>query len=138
MRLLSAKTLELKEFFNSLPPYAILSHTWGREEVTFNDLPAPQARSKIGYHKIEFACRQAEIDDYEYAWIDTCCIDKTSSAELSEAINSMFNWYRYSAVCYAYLVDVDVNTFDADFIQSRWFTRGVRHIFLAIIVVSHT
>ena len=71
MRLLSAKTLELKEFFNSLPPYAILSHTWGREEVTFHDLPKPQARSKIGYRKIEFACRQ--IDGYEYAWIDTCC-----------------------------------------------------------------
>jgi hypothetical protein len=70
--------------------------------------------------KIIYACEQAISDDYEYVWIDTCCIDKTSSAELSEAINSMFQWYQNAGVCYAYVEDVQLENFGT----SRWFTRG--------------
>jgi hypothetical protein len=54
----------------------------------------------------------------------SCCIDKTSSAELSEAINSMFRWYSRSKVCYAYLTDVSYDGFDDSLPKSRWFTRG--------------
>ncbi|KAJ0125244.1 hypothetical protein J7T55_006589 [Diaporthe amygdali] len=143
MRLLNVQTLAFEEFIgevgNGIPPYAILSHTWGPEEVTFKDHTEQQDESceKKGYDKIRGCCRLAESEGFQYVWIDTCCIDKSSSAELSEAINSMFQWYRDAAICYAYLSDVDslddlTVLSDGDeksesssvFARSRWFTRG--------------
>ena len=92
MRLINVATLELEEFLGAVPPYAILSHTWGYEEVTFQDWQQnfETASSKKGFTKICLACRMAVQDGFDYLWCDTNCIDKTSSAELSEAINSMF------------------------------------------------
>jgi hypothetical protein len=127
MRLINCTTLELEEFFGSnIPPYAILSHTWGSEEVLFSDLPLrkPSTIAKAGYQKIKLTCDQATRDGLGYAWVDTCCIDKTSSAELSEAINSMFDWYAGSSQCYAFLEDVFASQFELDLPKSRWFTRG--------------
>ena len=81
---------------NAIPPYAILSHTWGAdtEEVTFADLVKGGGQAKRGYQKIRFCGEQALRDGLEYFWIDTCCINKENHAELSLAINSMFRWYR--------------------------------------------
>ncbi|KAI1338215.1 HET-domain-containing protein [Xylariaceae sp. FL0016] len=106
MRLIHCRTLEFEEFVQHAPPYAVLSHTWGEDEVTFGDMSdRKRASQKEGYHKIQWTCRLALEEDIEYAWVDTCCIDKSSSAELSEAINSMFAWYRNSTVCYVWLSD---------------------------------
>ncbi|KAI3319068.1 HET-domain-containing protein [Xylariaceae sp. AK1471] len=129
MRLLNVESRCLREFFDSdIPEYAILSHTWGEEEVSFQDLEKPDHKQKIGYTKIDRCCRQAEADELEWIWVDTCCINKDSSAELSEAINSMFRWYQNAEVCYAYLSDVppgeDPSHLDSAFRKSRWFTRG--------------
>ncbi|KAI1416279.1 HET-domain-containing protein [Hypoxylon sp. FL1857] len=129
MRLLHVHTRELEEYSGEfIPPYAILSHTWSKHEVTFQELSKPDHKSYKGYTKIEGCCRQAAKDGLHYVWIDTCCIDKSSSAELSEGINSMFQWYRNAAVCYIYLSDViakdDPFNTPSDFRQSRWFTRG--------------
>jgi hypothetical protein len=102
MRLLHASTITLRSFPpKNIPPYAILSHTWGAEEdeVTLQELGQPSAEKKSGYDKIVGACKQVLKDGLDYIWIDTCCIDKTSSAELSEAINSMFRWYEDSRIC---------------------------------------
>jgi ankyrin repeat protein len=118
-----------------IPPYAILSHTWKEgQEVTFKDLIDGTGKSKTGYDKIRFCGQQAERDDLQYFWVDTCCIDKSSSAELTEAINSMFRWYKDAARCYVYLSDVSVSGLAKDdessprwksaFKRSRWFTRG--------------
>ncbi|SCO43850.1 uncharacterized protein FFMR_07255 [Fusarium fujikuroi] len=109
MRLINVKTSVIEEFFDvAIPPYAILSHTWGDDEVDFNDWQdKPRAKTKGGYTKILTAQRQAQSDNLEFLWVDTCCIDKRSSAELSEAINSMFVWYRDSDICYAYHADVE-------------------------------
>ncbi|KAF2686143.1 HET-domain-containing protein [Lentithecium fluviatile CBS 122367] len=112
-----------------VPSYAILSHTWGadHEEVTFKDLAEGTGKSKVGYRKLTFCGRQAAKDNLRWFWVDTCCIDKSSSAELSEAINSMFCWYRKSAKCYVLLSDVSVDSFarnDHSLHKSRWFTRG--------------
>ncbi|PIL28692.1 hypothetical protein GSI_08736 [Ganoderma sinense ZZ0214-1] len=78
--------------------------------------------------KIRHACRVARENGFRYIWIDSCCIDKSSSAELSEAINSMYRWYALSDVCYAYLADVppgeDIHSRYSRFCSSRWFTRG--------------
>ncbi|KAF2684618.1 HET-domain-containing protein, partial [Lentithecium fluviatile CBS 122367] len=121
---------------NDIPRYAILSHTWGAEndEVTFKDLMEGTGGAKPGYQKIQFCANQAGYDHLRYFWIDTCCIDKSSSAELSEAINSMFRWYKDAETCYVYLSDVSRSTSDGDddasqrwkpaFRKSRWFTRG--------------
>ena len=106
MRLLHTSTLKVEDFYGSIPPYAILSHTWESEEVSYQDLPQEHAKQMQGYSKIKSCCAQAASDGFEYVWIDTCCIDKSSSAELSEAINSMFAWYQNAEICYAFLADV--------------------------------
>ncbi|KAL2157134.1 hypothetical protein VTH06DRAFT_6422 [Thermothelomyces fergusii] len=211
MRLINVTTFEVEEFYGSeIPPYAILSHTWGTEEVTFQEMEGyarylrsrrEQARQmvsqktgspdvmkmmmlasmllafrgdgsrvggsspfaaltgaygsgddddgrdhggivmsapsrhpceqKAGFSKIDYACRQASKDGYRYVWVDTCCIDKKNSNEVTEAINSMFGWYQRAAVCYAYLEDVHFDDFTEGyrtwkdlFHSSRWFTRG--------------
>ncbi|KAK1676716.1 heterokaryon incompatibility protein-domain-containing protein, partial [Colletotrichum godetiae] len=128
MRLLNVETRKLREFVISVPEYAILSHTWGDDEVTFQDLDCPDHTKKRGYTKIDGFCCLAAKNGFEWVWVDTCCIDKTSSAELSEAINSMYRWYKDSQICYAYLEDIqpddDLNGFDRQFGNSRWFTRG--------------
>ncbi|KAH6881269.1 heterokaryon incompatibility protein-domain-containing protein, partial [Alternaria rosae] len=125
MRLINCSTLQLEEFLGTdIPRYAILSHTWGDGEVSFADFTSGQPTVRSGYQKIIFTCQQAIKDKIGYAWVDTCCIDKSSSAELSEAINSMFAWYQKAVYCYAYLPDVLAANMDQDFPKSRWFTRG--------------
>ncbi|KAI2773946.1 HET-domain-containing protein [Daldinia loculata] len=125
MRLLNTTSFHLEEFIGEFkPPYAILSHTWGDGEVLFQDVENHQDsiwKQKRGFKKVEDTCYRAKLDGYKYIWIDTCCIDKSSSAELSESINSMFAWYESASVCYAFLEDIrDL----ADFPISRWLTRG--------------
>ncbi|KAK3359697.1 beta transducin-like protein HET-E2C [Lasiosphaeria hispida] len=117
---------------NKIPPYAILSHTWGDGEVLFRDLMGGAGKNKTGYSKIQFCGDQAWRDGLRFFWQDTCCIDKSDAAELQHALNSMFQWYRNAAKCYVYLSDVSNCQQDADgnpswelaFRKSRWFTRG--------------
>jgi hypothetical protein len=127
--------LSLAEFTaTNIPPYAILSHTWGQddEEVSFKDLVDGDYEKKAGYSKVLFCGEQAASDDLKYFWVDTCSIDKSSSAELSEAINSMLQWYREASKCYVYLSDVSIHdNFDpknpsseSTFWNCRWFSRG--------------
>jgi len=125
-----------KDIVNNEQPYAILSHTWGDddEEVTFKDLTEGSGKTKVGYRKILFCGEQAARDGLKYCWVDTCCIDKSNNSELSEAINSMFRWYRNATKCYVYLSDVSTNShnqvdpslqsWQSAFRESRWFTRG--------------
>lgn len=135
MRLIHVHTFQLREFLghpSTFPNYAILSHTWEDEEVTFQDFQdISLARRMKGFNKIKFCCEQAAEDGFEWAWVDTCCIDKTSSSELSEAINSMYNWYGNAMVCYAYLSDVSSagafnHKTELEHIGElpRWFKRG--------------
>jgi hypothetical protein len=122
---------------SKIPEYAILSHTWGAdtEEVTYRDLIDGTGKKKGGYKKIRLCEAQARRHGLQYFWVDTCCIDKSSSAELAEAINSMFRWYYNAAKCYVFLADVPRTTVDSEdqshqlpwesaFRTSRWFTRG--------------
>ncbi|KAI9660594.1 MAG: hypothetical protein M1821_009946 [Bathelium mastoideum] len=113
MRLLHTATLTLRKFIGKVPPYAILSHTWGKEEVLFHDIVNGTASRKAGYGKILSCCSLAASHGHAHVWIDTCCIDKSSSAELQEAINSMYRWYQNAAACYAYLIDVPGPTEEA-------------------------
>jgi hypothetical protein len=135
MRLINTANLKLEEFFDSrIPKYVILSHTWGKSEISFQ-----QFQNGILNNKIENCCRQAQKEGFQYAWVDTCCIDKTSSAELSEAINSMYRWYQQSAICYVFLEDfselrperkwweraeTDTEMLVRQLRSCRWFTRG--------------
>ncbi|KAI5993783.1 heterokaryon incompatibility protein-domain-containing protein [Pisolithus orientalis] len=123
--------------------YAILSHRWGADsEVNYKEMiglmkmeehKRDNVRQRDGYQKIVKSCEQAMKDGYEWLWIDTCCINKRSSSELSEAINSMHRWYQHAHVCYAYLNDVEESIFPAKrdrdkFGESNgwpvWFLRG--------------
>ena len=128
MRLLHSETLQFEDFFErDVPKYAILSHRWGDKEVSFQEMEQSGAPDGPGIEKIRACCRQARQDGLEWVWVDTCCIDKKSSAELSEAINSMFNWYKRAKICYVYLSDVTSRDKDESlrqFKSSQWFTRG--------------
>jgi hypothetical protein len=96
------------DMFNdsNIPPYAIISHTWGDEEVHYDDIINKRGMTKAGYAKILFCARQAAADGLQYCWVDSCCINKSDYSEHSEAINSMFRWYQNAERCYFYLVDV--------------------------------
>lgn len=141
MRLLrrsSSGNIELVSFEDSdnRPPYAILSHTWTEgQEVTYDELSTDTGTTKAGYDKIRFCVDRAARDGLEYAWVDTCCIDKSNQLELQIAINSMFRWYQQARKCYVYLSDVSVCgrtsnvvtgrvSWKQAFRRSRWFTRG--------------
>lgn len=123
--------------YEELPPYAILSHTWGQdnEEVTFEDMIEGPSEGKPGHDKIKFCGEQAAKDGLRYFWVDSCCIKKSSDSELSESINSMFRWYGRASKCYVYLSDVSTRkrkerdqisqkTWEPAFRESKWFTRG--------------
>lgn len=154
MRLLDVDSLDLdhdigdpqmKEFFGYIPPYAILSHTWGDEEVLFSDIINRTARQSRAFPKLLNTVAQAKKRSLRWVWIDTCCIDKSNTAELQESINSMYNWYQRSSVCFAYLEDVEATKsayhdidgnlrthhragWEHEFCASRWFTRGMSRI----------
>ncbi|KAF5590989.1 beta transducin [Fusarium pseudocircinatum] len=157
MRLLQTKSHELFEASDipvPFPSYAILSHTWisSKDEITYQDMKTRTGDIKnnvykqMGWSKLKNYCDRASEDGWEWAWMDTCCIDKTNPADTQEAINAMFRWYQRAGVCYAYLDDVDfakasqmpfpgdtdiariVNSSRValrdEFIGAKWFTRG--------------
>lgn len=131
MRLLNANTLQFGEFFNlQIPNYCILSHRWCDDEVTYDDVKDSKINTaSTGYQKLYGFCQLAKSLGYTWVWADMCCINKSSSAELSEAINSMFVFYSQADLCIAYLFDVPstCQTWEEKmhcFSQSEWFTRG--------------
>lgn len=139
IRLINTDTLQLKSFTGDrIPKYAILSHTWEHDgEVSFQEMTAINDRacnptaSTPGYRKIVGTCEKARSQGIAYAWVDTCCIDKTSSSELSEAINSMYRWYEKADLCYALLSDYDIGistphtaSSETALTRCRWFSRG--------------
>ncbi|KAJ9641184.1 hypothetical protein H2204_002862 [Knufia peltigerae] len=131
IRLINTKSMEMEEFQTCENViYAILSHRWEEDEISFeqflsgdiyNGSEDSEASPKRGNFKIHQCCKTAADNGIHYVWVDTCCIDKKSSAELQEAINSMFHWYQEAEECYAYLSDVE-STHDLP--KSAWFTRG--------------
>lgn len=143
MRLLNVYTFEFAEFEGDhLPPYKITSHRWTKDEVTFEDVLGKKKTGSEGYVKIEGFCQFIREDEErlrkyvtkesgscEWIWIDTACIDKRSSAEVSESINSMFVWYDRAIECFAYLADVPSLSAGneivmSEFQRSEWFYRG--------------
>ncbi|KAL2203815.1 HET-domain-containing protein [Sarocladium strictum] len=129
MRLLNTETWLLHEFVSddSIPEYAILSHTWEEGEVTFDQwvsLTEDELSLMRGHRKIRDFGMKAAYNGFKWVWVDTCCIDKSSSADLTEAINSMFSWYSRAAVCYVYLSDIEPSPSYSGIRFSRWFTRG--------------
>ncbi|KAL8951248.1 MAG: hypothetical protein Q9222_002776, partial [Ikaeria aurantiellina] len=121
LQLSSDGSINRTTFHRRPPPYAVLSHRWLDEEPTFQDVTSGMGEAKAGYTKVEFCGKQAARDGLKYFWVDTVCIDKISSAELTEALNSMFRWYQEAAKCYILLADC---TKEVDFMNSEWFTRG--------------
>ena len=148
MRLINITTFALQEFIDNetLPIYAILSHCWDaiEKEVSYQQLRSGALNEQsTGWYKLSECCRLAKERGLEWAWVDTCCIDKSSSAELTEAINSMSRWYKQSNQCYVYMADVDASdlpqrlasdsldgrtdsrmAYLQSFMRSRWFARG--------------
>ncbi|KAF8837291.1 HET-domain-containing protein [Paxillus ammoniavirescens] len=112
----------LKDFVRSIVRYAILSHRWfDVGEPTFQQFSNDIGGSGPGYQKLMMFCDKAREYGCEFVWSDTCCIDKTSSAELDESIRSMFRWYRESYVCIVYLRNTSTPEALGD---DEWFTRG--------------
>ncbi|EGP84901.1 uncharacterized protein MYCGRDRAFT_74475 [Zymoseptoria tritici IPO323] len=138
MRLIHTTTLEFREFFDAeIPPYSILSHRWTGQELSYKDACFSTWPESEGSVKVKKCCELSKDMGYDWTWIDTCCIDKMNGSELTEAINSMFNWYRRASCCLAFLQDVaptadheEQSSFRTDpfnleaFGASVWFTRG--------------
>ncbi|KAI2639483.1 heterokaryon incompatibility protein-domain-containing protein [Hypomontagnella submonticulosa] len=134
MRLLNTRTMLLESLPNRLisdiPDYAVLSHRWDEDEVTFEDMKTrPEGlQDRKGYKKIQKCCQLASSTGFEYIWIDTCCINKANKHELTDTLASMFHYYRNAQVCYTYLADVpgDDNPYEAGsaFRRCSWFSRG--------------
>ncbi|KXH32345.1 HET domain-containing protein [Colletotrichum simmondsii] len=137
MWLLNTKTLALESFADpSEVGYAIFSHTWNNDEVSFQEISsaaiATTTKNKAGFGKVAKTCEIAQEKGLGYAWVDTCCIDKSSSAELSEAINSMFRWYQEAKVCLVFLSDLRPEVGGtgpgvyeiSDLSRCKWFSRG--------------
>lgn len=124
MRLLNATTYKFHEYVGrDVPKYAVLSHTWGEDEVTFHDMrceaPPESWKAKLGWDKIKKCCILALADSIQFVWVDTCCIDKSSSAELQEAINSKFRWYEESTECYVFVADFEAPPGDVELDSTR-------------------
>ena len=138
MWLLNTLTRELEYFVSeTAQKYAILSHTWGDYEVLFQGMKNGEATKRKGWAKVLRTCQQAHNDGHRYVWIDSCCISRESSSELSEAINSMWLYYCEAEICYALLSDVDEHCPELHpeddwasgqqqraFKGARWFERG--------------
>ncbi|KAK1759948.1 heterokaryon incompatibility protein-domain-containing protein [Echria macrotheca] len=130
MRLLNAHSGLMSDFVSddAIPDYAILSHTWASdEEVSFRqweNRTTSDISHRSGFVKIKNFCTLAASHGFQWVWVDTCCIDKTSSAELTEAINAMFRWYQNATTCYVYLADIQTHSARENLSSSRWFTRG--------------
>lgn len=133
MRLLNTNTGKFEEFLEeSKPTYAILSHRWSNDECSLQEFVEGQKTHSAGYEKIQSFCKfvRGQRHSYEWVWVDTCCIDKKSSAEVTEAINSMYEWYRKAKACFVYLKDLPPKRqASADerrvaFGSSDWFRRG--------------
>jgi hypothetical protein len=93
LKLLPNSDFQLIEFFGEVPRYAILSHTWESEEVTFEDMNQGSGllyQGRAGYVKLKFCSEQATKNGLRHFWVDSCCIKKSSDAKLSESLNSMF------------------------------------------------
>lgn len=117
----------IQEWGENVPPYAILSHRWSDvpdDEVLFADVQNGTSESKPAFSKVKKAMNQAKLHGYGFLWIDTCCIDKNSSVELSEAINSMYSYYEHAGICYAFLSDVSGTDMHKEFESSKWWERG--------------
>ena len=129
MRLLHTRDLTFQEFFEEWrPPYAILSHRWTDQEVSYKQYLEKSFSEGPGIEKVRNACAEARRRSLDWLWVDAICIDKSSSAELTEAIDSMWNWYLNATICIAYLADVkhdqDINKALDAVPRSEWFLRG--------------
>lgn len=127
MWLINTHTLTLEEFISlDRPAFAILSHTWSKDEVTFQEFRSLTGdySKKLRGRKVLNTCALAKSRGFRYVWIDSCCIDKTNSVELAEAINSMFEWYATAGECYAYIEDLASDASTDKLKVSRWFSRG--------------
>ncbi|KAG1892775.1 heterokaryon incompatibility protein-domain-containing protein [Suillus subluteus] len=105
-----------------LVKYAILSHRWlDSGEPTYEEMKAGSLAAGPGYEKLKNFCRAARQYNVEFAWSDTCCINKSSSTELDESIRSMFRWYRNSEICVVHLAK---STTIKDILLDEWTERG--------------
>lgn len=128
MRLLNVTTLEFARFSRAeRPKYVTASHRWSNgSEATFKDIRKRRNTESAGYEKVKgfITYVRDSLPSVEWLWMDTCCINQEDAAELSEAVNLMFEWYRNAEVCVAYLADVNAAEDKSSFEQSEWFERG--------------
>lgn len=127
--LISTKSLMNEDFITEVIRtyfrHAMLSHKWDVNEPLFHELPNGVFASGLPprFTKLKSFCEVVKGLGLGWAWCDTCCINKDSSAELEEAITSMFRWYRDSALTIVYFSDVSGFSHE-DLIKSKWFKRG--------------
>nr|POE49152.1 vegetative incompatibility protein het-e-1 [Quercus suber] len=142
MRLLHVQTYNFKDHQKNPDPYAILPHRWTKSETTLVDIQSGRVDLSSASNKVSKFARyvKSQFSDLDWIWVDSCCINQDSAAELSEGVNCMFDWYRNASVCIAYLPDVEHATNLEAFHDSVWFTRGwtLQELLASTVVVFVT
>ena len=114
---------EIRHFFR----YVMLSHRWEDKEPLI-----PQVRYMVVYnldkspthHKLQMFCKIVRDAGFNWAWSDTCCINKDDHFVLQEALVSMFKWYRGSAMTIVFLRGVPSLAKLGALVRSIWNTRA--------------
>ncbi|KAG0701294.1 hypothetical protein DFH29DRAFT_852779 [Suillus ampliporus] len=111
------------KYFN----WVMLSHKWESKEPLMHDI-----HDKVVYDldpggtvvKLQTFCKVTRDAGHRRAWSDTCCTDQNNNVELQRSVNSMFVWYRNSALTIVYLSDVPPSSKSGALADSTWNTRG--------------
>jgi hypothetical protein len=119
----------IEEVVTTYFQYATLSHRWGGKEPLLQDIQGKSVYDSEldpvgGITKLRSFCKTAHDAGYNWAWSDTCCIDRSNNVELQESVNSMFVWYHHSALTIVYLSDVPPSSVSGALARSAWNTRG--------------
>lgn len=127
MRHMPLKMKPIKKVVTEYFSWVMLSHRWEKEEPALHDIQGKivyELKGVAGIEKLQMFCNKARDMGYRWAWSDTCCIDQKNTAEVQRSVNSMFVWYRHSALTIVYLSDVSPSVKSGALESSVWTTRG--------------
>ncbi|KAG0694178.1 hypothetical protein DFH29DRAFT_336313 [Suillus ampliporus] len=121
------ETERIKEVVETYFRYVMLSHRWEGTEPLLHDIQDKavyELKAAGGFVKLQSFCKMARKAEYRWAWVDSCCIDQTNNVEVQTSLDSMFAWYRHSALTAVYLSDVPPSSKPGALAKSAWNTRG--------------
>ncbi|KIO10640.1 hypothetical protein M404DRAFT_128934, partial [Pisolithus tinctorius Marx 270] len=121
------RTLRVVAFFFG---YVMFSHVWQGNEPSFQDINDVESKSVWNLpdtplnEKLRNFCKEVRRLGHNWAWSDTCCIDKSTSSTLNQSLTSMYKWYANSVATLVFLAGVAHPSKSGDLARSIWMTRA--------------